>query len=81
MQTTTTTNGATAAATSTTGTSLLTAREVAAMLRVTPGWVYAATRRNAIPHMRLGRYVRYRRVAIEAWMASIEQSPPRHARS
>jgi hypothetical protein len=30
---------------------LMTAREVAALLRVTPGWIYAATRRNAIPHV------------------------------
>jgi excisionase family DNA binding protein len=59
---------------------LMTAREVAAVLRVAPGWIYAATRRNAIPHVRLGRYVRYRRSAIEAWMANIEQGPPGNAR-
>jgi excisionase family DNA binding protein len=59
---------------------LMTAQEVASLLRVAPGWIYAATRRGAIPHVRLGRYVRYRRRAIEVWMASIEQSPPRHAR-
>lgn len=58
----------------------MTASEVAALLRVAPGWIYAATRRNAIPHVRLGRYVRYRRSAIEAWMANIEQSPPGNAR-
>jgi excisionase family DNA binding protein len=59
---------------------VMTAREVAALLRVTPGWIYAATRRNEIPHVRLGRYVRYRRSAIEAWMATIEQRPPGSAR-
>ena len=59
---------------------LLTADEVAALMQVTRGWVYAETRRNALPHLRLGRYVRYRRSAIEAWMASIEQGPPEHAR-
>jgi excisionase family DNA binding protein len=51
---------------------LLTADEVAALLRMTPGWVYAETRRNRIPHMRLGRYCRYRRSTIEAWMATLE---------
>ena len=54
---------------------LMTAQEVALLLRVTPGWIYAATRRNSLPHVRLGRYVRYRRSAIEAWMASVEQGP------
>jgi len=37
--------------------------------------VYAETRRNALPRLRLGRYVRYRRSAIEAWMRTIERGP------
>jgi excisionase family DNA binding protein len=53
---------------------LLTAEEVAALLRVTPAWVYAQTRRHRIPHLRLGRYVRYRREALEAWMTEVETS-------
>ena len=59
---------------------LLTADDVAELMRVTRAWVYAETRRNAIPHLRLGRYVRYRRTAIEAWMAQIERRPPENAR-
>jgi excisionase family DNA binding protein len=47
---------------------LLTASEVAEHLRVTPAWVYAETRRNRLPHVRLGRYVRYRRSAIDRWI-------------
>ena len=54
---------------------LLTADDVAALMRVTRAWVYAETRRNAIPHLRLGRYVRYRRGAIEAWMRTVERGP------
>jgi excisionase family DNA binding protein len=54
---------------------LLTADEVAELMRVTRAWVYAETRRNAIPHLRLGRYVRYRRGAIEAWMRTVERGP------
>lgn len=42
---------------------LLTADEVAAMLRMKRAWVYAETRRGSLPHVRLGRYVRYRRSA------------------
>jgi excisionase family DNA binding protein len=51
---------------------LLTADEVAALLRVRTGWVYAQTRANRIPHVRLGRYVRFRQDAIEQWIARIE---------
>ena len=52
---------------------LLTADEVAALLRVTKAWIYAETRRNALPHVRLGRYIRFRRAAIEAWVISNER--------
>jgi excisionase family DNA binding protein len=58
---------------------LLTADEVAAFMRVTRAWVYAETRRNALPHLRLGRYVRYRRSAIEEWMAGAERGPQRRS--
>lgn len=51
---------------------LLTAEEVAALLQVTCAWVYAETRRHRIPHLRLGRYVRYRREALEVWMSQVE---------
>lgn len=51
---------------------VLTAGEVAEMLRVTPAWVYAETRRGRIPHVRLGRYVRYRREALLRWMDQLE---------
>ena len=60
---------------------LLTAQEVAALLRVTTGWVYAETRSHRIPHLRLGRYVRYRRAALDAWMNDVESSPPLHTRA
>ena len=54
---------------------LLTADDVADLMRVTRAWVYAETRRNTIPHLRLGRYVRYRRSAIEEWMRAVERGP------
>jgi excisionase family DNA binding protein len=53
---------------------LLTADEVAALLQVSCAWVYAETRKRRIPHLRLGRYVRYRRSAIEAWIEDVERS-------
>jgi excisionase family DNA binding protein len=52
---------------------LLTAEEVATWLRMTLAWVYTQTRANNIPHVPLGRYVRYRRSAVKAWVAKIEQ--------
>lgn len=66
-------------ATSSGADSLLTAEEVARLLQVTPAWVYAETRRHRIPHLRLGRYVRYRRSALEGWMDEVEQSSTRRS--
>ena len=54
---------------------LLTAEEVSEILRVEKSWVYAATRENQIPHLRLGRYVRFSEEAIEEWMGSLESRP------
>jgi excisionase family DNA binding protein len=56
---------------------LLTADEVATLLRVTPAWVYSETRRHRIPHLRLGRYVRFRQSALDAWMEEVERSSDR----
>ncbi len=52
---------------------LLTADQVAAMLGMTPGWVYQQSRLGRIPTVSLGRYRRYRREAIEEWLLQIEQ--------
>jgi excisionase family DNA binding protein len=51
---------------------LMTAGEVALLLRVTTAWVYTQTRAGRIPHVQLGRYVRYRRSAVRAWLEEIE---------
>lgn len=51
---------------------LLTAHEVADFLGVPASWVYEQSRAGRIPTVTLGRYRRYRRVAIEAWIAEIE---------
>ena len=52
---------------------LLTADEVADMLRVDKSWVYAATRSGRIPHIRLGRYVRFNEDAVTEWMLSLSE--------
>jgi excisionase family DNA binding protein len=52
---------------------LLDAREVAALLHVPERWVREHTRSGLVPHVRLGRYVRYRGDAVVAWLAEQEQ--------
>jgi excisionase family DNA binding protein len=59
---------------------LLTADEVAALLRVTKAWVYTQTRAQQIPHVPLGRYVRYRRSAVIDWIAALERQSSRGVR-
>jgi excisionase family DNA binding protein len=53
---------------------LLKADEVAALLRVTRAWIYAETRAGRIPHVRHGRYLRYRRSAVDAWVDELERA-------
>jgi excisionase family DNA binding protein len=48
---------------------LLTAVEVAELLAAPESWVREATREGRIPCVALGRYRRYERVALEAWLA------------
>jgi predicted DNA-binding transcriptional regulator AlpA len=54
---------------------LLTADEVAQMLRVSPSWVREKCRERAIvrdadpfPHVRLGKYVRFRWSEVSLWL-------------
>jgi excisionase family DNA binding protein len=51
---------------------LLTAEELAERLRVNTEWVWAQARAGRIPHVRLGRYRRFRESAIEAWLSELE---------
>ena len=53
---------------------LLTAGAVAELLGVPVSWVYEQSRRGRIPTVTLGRYRRYRREAILAWVAELEAS-------
>jgi excisionase family DNA binding protein len=50
---------------------LLDATEVAEMLAVPVSWVREHTRSGAIPHLRLGRYVRYQRGDVVEWVESL----------
>jgi excisionase family DNA binding protein len=52
---------------------LLTAEDVAERLGVGVKWVWAQARAGNIPHVRLGRYQRFRSEAIDAWIADLEE--------
>jgi excisionase family DNA binding protein len=51
---------------------LLTAEEIAERLGMRTDWVWAQARAGRIPHVRLGRYRRFRESAIEAWVSELE---------
>jgi excisionase family DNA binding protein len=51
---------------------LMTAGEVGELLGVPTSWVYEQSRLGRIPTVTLGRYRRYRRSAIEAWVERLE---------
>jgi excisionase family DNA binding protein len=47
---------------------LLTLAEIADFLRVKPSWVYNRTRLNAIPHKRVGKYLRFEKSEVLKWL-------------
>jgi excisionase family DNA binding protein len=51
---------------------LLTAEEIAERLGMRTDWVWAQARAGRIPHIRLGRYRRFRESAVEAWLGELE---------
>lgn len=52
---------------------LLTTTEVAQLLRVSRTFVYTETREGALPAIRLGRAVRYRRSDVDNYLAQRAQ--------
>jgi excisionase family DNA binding protein len=52
---------------------LLTAEDVATMLGMGTDWIYTQVRANQIPHVRLGRYVRFRAESIDRWISELER--------
>lgn len=52
---------------------LLDAEAVAEMVGMSKDWIYAETRAGRIPHIKLGRYTRFRREAVEDWIRQQER--------
>ena len=55
---------------------LLTADELAERLGMKTEWVWAQARAGRIPHVRLGRYLRFRESAVEEWLRELETGGP-----
>jgi excisionase family DNA binding protein len=60
---------------------LLTADELAERLGMKAEWVWAQARAGRIPHLRLGRYRRFRESAVEEWLCEIETGGTVHPSS
>lgn len=54
---------------------LIDATAAGELLGVPTSWVLAEARSNRVPHIRLGRYVRFRRDALLQWALEREQGP------
>jgi excisionase family DNA binding protein len=48
---------------------LMTVQDVAEMLNVKPSWVYGKVASREIPHVHVGRYPRFVRDDVLAWVA------------
>jgi len=53
---------------------LLDVETTAALLSVRPSWVYEAVRAGRMPHLKIGRHVRFLRSDLERWV--LEQRQP-----
>ena len=56
-------------------TPLVDAAEAGRLLSVPASWVLAEARANRIPHVRLGRYVRFSADELEAWWRARMRGP------
>ena len=51
----------------------LTIDETAALIRVPKSWLYERTRTNTIPHLKLGKYLRFDRDELIAWARQLRR--------
>jgi excisionase family DNA binding protein len=49
---------------------LLDATAAAHLLGVRPSWIYEATRAGRLPHIKIGRHIRFLRTDLETWVLS-----------
>jgi excisionase family DNA binding protein len=58
-------------------TQLIDAAGAAALLGVPESWIRAEARADRIPHVRLGKYVRFDPAELEAWWSTSRRRGPR----
>jgi excisionase family DNA binding protein len=51
----------------------LTVQEAAELLRVPVSWLYERTRTNSVPHVKLGKYLRFDRDELNAWLEQLKR--------
>jgi len=51
----------------------LTVQEAADLLRVPVSWLYERTRTNSVPHVKLGKYLRFDRDELVAWVDELRR--------
>ena len=56
-------------------TRLLDAKAAGELLGVPSTWLLAQARRDAVPHLRLGKYVRFDPGDLERWIQSVKRGP------
>jgi excisionase family DNA binding protein len=56
-------------------TRLLDAKAAAELLSVPATWLLAQARKNAVPHVRFGKYVRFDEGDLEAWIETVKRRP------
>jgi hypothetical protein len=54
---------------------LLDAKAADELLGVPPTWLLAQARQDKVPHLRLGKYVRFDPIDLEAWLPTIKRGP------
>jgi len=54
---------------------LLNAKAAGELLGVPASWLLAQARQNGVPHVRLGRYVRFDPADLERWIESVKRGP------
>jgi len=54
---------------------LLDAKSAGDLLGVPGSWLLAQARRDKVPHVRLGKYVRFDPADLEQWIVSVKRGP------
>ncbi|MFB3818194.1 MAG: helix-turn-helix domain-containing protein [Candidatus Methylomirabilales bacterium] len=47
--------------------------EAAALIGVKKSWLYERTRTNSVPHLKIGKYLRFDRDELTAWLAQFRR--------